>query len=137
MTYRQINLPHPPNEVMNAVIDAVTVSLDLYTWIPAPEVVQEWAKKNISTDMYWGIQIITGNMPKHKDIDTRVKFNYIIQTGGSDVLTGFYSDDGQLIETVNFVPYTWYLMDVATAHSVVGVESTRISLTGRVFPRQK
>jgi hypothetical protein len=134
MTYRKIILPHPTDDVIKDIMDSVTLNTEIYTWIPASELVQEWCKKHISPDMYWGIQIITGTMPKHSDIGTTVKFNYILRTGGDHVLTGFYDGD-KLIETVNFSPYTWYLMDVSIPHSVVGVESTRISITGRVFPK--
>jgi hypothetical protein len=137
MTARHIQLPTLPREIIQDIVDNVDFIGNIYHWKDAPELTQQWCRDNICSDMYWGIQIITGDLPAHKDIGTEVKFNYIIHSGGETVLTNFYDNSGNLIETINFVSNAWYIMNVSIEHSVVGVESTRVSLTGRIFPTHR
>ena len=136
MTARRIQLPTVPDEIIKNIVDNVDFTGNIYHWKAAPELTQKWCRENICSDMYWGIQIITGDLPAHKDIDTEVKFNYIIHSGGDNVLTNFY-DNNNLIETVNFASNAWYIMNVSVEHAVVGVKSARVSLTGRIFPTQR
>ena len=141
MTVRQVNMPSVPQHVVTEIYNCVdqgtsAVVYDNYSWMPANNAVQAWCKQHVSPDMYWGIQVITGNLKMHKDIGTCIKFNYIIDTAGPHVVTNFYNDNHELLESVILKSHTWYLMDVAVYHSVELVDpgQTRISLTGRVFP---
>ena len=141
MTARKILLPRLPDQIVELVRQGAELEQGLvqrsevYKWASAPEGVQEWCKQNICPDMYWGIQIISGNLPMHKDIGTQVKFNYIIDAAGAAVVTNFYDDEKNLIDTVHFQEHEWYILDVSTYHEVVGVDAgTRLSLTGRIFP---
>ena len=141
MTVRQILLQAVPESIVQQIHSSIaddigTVTHDNYNWQPANDAVQTWCKQHVSPDMYWGIQVITGNLKMHKDIGTCIKFNYIIDTAGTGVVTNFYNDNHELLESVILKSHTWYLMDVAVYHSVELVEpgQTRISLTGRVFP---
>jgi hypothetical protein len=144
MTVRQVNMPSVPQHVVTEIYNCVdqgtsAVVHDNYSWMPANEQIQTWCKNNISPDMYWGLQIISGDLKMHKDIGTQVKFNYIIDTAGPHVVTNFYNDSLELIESVTLHPHTWYIMDVTLYHSVSLVHpgQTRLSLTGRIFPTER
>ena len=105
---------------------------DIYEWIPANDKIQKWCKENISEDVYWAIQVINKDLPKHKDVGTESKFNYII--AGGDAVTHFYDDDGQEIENKILKTNEWYILKTSVSHEVTDVNNIRISITGRITP---
>jgi len=146
MTARQILLPKVPDDIVEQIrqsaselVNSVEYKESNYKWAAANHQVQQWCKKHISPDMYWGVQIIDGYLAAHKDQGTKIKFNYIIDAAGQDVVTNFYDDEMKLAETVHFLEHAWYILDVTMFHEVVGVEpgQVRLSLTGRIFPTAK
>jgi hypothetical protein len=142
MTARKLQLPKIPDNIVKEIYNSARNKKNLvkkgeaYEWVSACEMVQQWCKENICTDMYWGIQIISNNLPLHKDIDTEIKLNYIIDRAGDSVITKFYDDNMNLIQAVEFEENQWYILDVSKYHEVVGVnqDKSRISVTGKIFP---
>jgi hypothetical protein len=142
MTARKLQLPKIPESIVQEIYNSARTKknlvekIDSYKWVAASDAIQQWCKENICTDMYWGVQIISNNLPVHKDIVTEIKLNYIIDSAGANVITKFYDDDMNLIQTVEFEENEWYILDVSKYHEVVGVnqDQSRISVTGRIFP---
>jgi hypothetical protein len=142
MTARKLQLPKIPDNIVKEIYNSARNKKNLvkkgeaYEWVSACKMVQQWCKENICTDMYWGIQIISNNLPLHKDIDTEIKLNYIIDSAGDSVITKFYDDNMNLIQAVEFEENQWYILDVSKYHEVVGVnqDKSRISVTGKIFP---
>lgn len=148
MNITKLKLPVIPNNIVSQIYDSITTGSniaiitgkkinekDQYAWITANTLVQEWCKENISPDIHWGIQVIRDDLPIHRDNVTKVKFNYIIEPGGN-VITHFYDDDKQLIESIKCELNTWYILNVESYHSIKGIEAgqQRISITGRIIP---
>jgi hypothetical protein len=108
----------------------------MYSWLPANNVIQEWCKENISPDLYWGVQVIDADLPMHKDHGTEIKFNYIIDQGGSDSVTSYYDDEGVLLDFYTMDPHAWYILNVAVNHGVTNIMPgrRRVSITSRVMP---
>jgi len=80
----------------------------------------EWVKANIPIDVYYVEYIVTTKpVTVHVDLGRVEAFNYIIQPGGDNVHTNFYTSNRQeLIEQANCLPYTWYGLNVGIPHSV-------------------
>jgi len=145
---RKLLLPRLSDNIINEVYNSidqnsnlwdretVPLKLNMYNWMPANDVVQDWCKFNISPDLYWGIQVIDANLPMHKDHGTEIKFNYIIDQGGSNPITNYFDDEGKLIDSYTLMPHTWYILNVAVNHSVLNIEpgKKRISITSRIMP---
>ena len=146
---KKILLPPIPQHVIDAVFDSMATGenkafedenkkykLDFYSWIPGNEIVQQWCNKNISPDIYWGIQVITKDMPIHKDLGTESKFNYIINSGGPNVITNYYNNDEELIESCCCDINTWYILNTKVKHDVKNIilGEARISIAGRITP---
>jgi hypothetical protein len=140
--YRYVNLPQIPQ----SVIDQVNFNFDeygeekdkgIYTWSDSFNAsVNEWCQKNICAEMYWGFQIIRGDLGLHKDNVTLTKFCYLLDTGGNNVVTEFFEDDRTtLVDSVVLKPHQWHILKVDSFHSVRGVDPgrTRFSITGRIF----
>lgn len=76
----------------------------------------------------FAFQLITTDLPIHKDFERRTCYNYIFSSGG-DVNTVWYDDNLQQIESVIFPERVWHNIRVDTFHNVTNVSGTRIALT--------
>lgn len=114
-------------------------------WAPKPEL-KDWIFQNISEDIRLaGVQIITDDVPMHCD-KRKWALNYLVETGGDQVITGFFKLRGQptvqppaarakyvlgaeeIVKTT-FVTGRWHLLNTNVMHSVVGVTGRRVAIT--------
>lgn len=111
--------------------------------------VLEFTKTLFNFDHIVAIQVIKKGVPVHIDIGRKVAFNYIIETGGDNVLTGYYNIDdfdkipdkhiklvpkinmppAQPVYTVCLDPMRWHKLDVSVPHGIINVEKDRIAVT--------
>lgn len=97
-------------------------------------VLNEWCKQNISRDLYYGIQLMTADVPRHIDIGTKVKINYLIDCGGHQVITNFYDHDKiTLLDSYQIDQGRWHIFKADTCHEIINIQSTRISVTAKIF----
>lgn len=96
--------------------------------------IHEWCTRNICADMYWGFQHMPANVPVHNDVGTVLKFVYLIQPGGENVITRFYPKNKPQ-EDYHIPVHKWHILKVDCDHSVDGIQlnQRRISVTGRLF----
>jgi len=140
---RYINLPPIPDDIISQLPNQAEdykfkVKHADYAWTDSfNQEINAWCKENISKEMYWGFQIIGGDLPQHKDVGTKIKLVYLLKTGGGNVSTNFYEDD-QTTLTHSYViePGRWHILEADRYHDVQGVEKGqfRMSVTGRIFP---
>lgn len=136
-----INFPKIPDNIVNQIPrDTLLYTKDLdysannYFWSKSfTTELEYWCRANVCATASWGIQVITGNLPAHKDFGTSLKFIYIIETGGGDVRTNFYNDNKHLINSYVIAPNTWHTLKADTLHDVKNVEQVRISISGRLY----
>jgi hypothetical protein len=98
--------------------------------------INQWCQKNICETMYWGFQIMTGDIKIHQDNGTLTKLIYLIDAGGNNVYTNFYDNDKNITHSYVIEPNRWHILKADSYHSVSGIElgQTRFSLTARIFP---
>ena len=95
-----------------------------------------WCKQNICKDMYFGFQIMIGDVAVHKDAGTSIKFCYLIQTGGDNVITTFYNDDKITpLDSYCIELEQWHILKVNTWHGVSNFapDQIRFAVTGKIF----
>ena len=140
---RYLNLPQIPDSIVATVnyefdqYDQTHRLGDAYMWSDSfNSEVNSWCKANICEDMYWGFQVISGDLPVHRDIGTEVKLIYLLETGGTNVATSFYEEDKKTITDSYVIPARkWHILQASKYHAVHNVEQVRFSITGRVFPK--
>ena len=94
----------------------------------------EWVKNNVPFKLIPQYQIITTDMPIHKD-RTIFSYNYFISTGGANVLTNVFDDNYAIVQSVRIPELEWYRLSSLQFHSVTGVEPNqyRIALSLRMI----
>jgi hypothetical protein len=138
-----LNLPKIPQEIIDTVIKDAGIHRQhhnasvygSYTWSDYHTVeLNSWCKANIGDDMYYGIQLMTADIDRHTDRGTKIKLNYLIDTGGDDVITNFYDQDQEtLIESYQIEPLRWHIFKAESPHEIVNITRTRISITSKIF----
>ena len=112
-------------------------NLETYIWTDDHnKKLDAWCKQNICPDMYFAFQILHTSNNIHKDNGTTVKLNYVMSTGGSNVLTEFYDDDKTtLLDSYHIEPHRWHILKVNTYHRVINLEpgQFRFAVTSRIF----
>jgi hypothetical protein len=139
---RYLNLPEIPNELLSAI----SKNFDEYKKITHEETyawsdsfnkdINEWCRDNICDTMYWGFQIITGELFLHKDQGTVTKMNFVIDTGGDNAVTEFYDDDQTtLLDSIIIQPRRWHIFKADTYHCVknIDLDKIRFGVTGKIF----
>jgi hypothetical protein len=139
-----LNLPNLPAHLeqqicgdLSDIADQAKVNYGNYSWSDhANESVNTWCKQNICQDMYWGFQVMTGDIPVHQDVGTKIKLIYLLKSGGQDVKTQFWDADQSTMIDQHVIPvHQWHVLKADSYHSVTGIEPghVRFSITGRIF----
>lgn len=89
----------------------------------------EWVQDMFKLKCYTQYQIINRGIPIHKDIGRTVAFNYILETGGPKVLTTIHGDTKKMIGYEEIKPYVWHRLKTDEFHSVIGMTSSRVSIS--------
>lgn len=134
-----VNLPDIPQDILQSIsVDPQHYEFDhgSYWTDQHNQALNAWAQKNICTDMYFAFQCFTNSVNMHKDLGTQIKLNYIVQPGGTQVVTEFYGDD-QTTKLDQYIiePGRWHLFRANVNHCVRGIEpgQVRFAITARVF----
>jgi hypothetical protein len=129
-------IPQIPNELINITEEEIRkipnkfngVKATKYSLHDVTKELDNFLRPYFNNDVNIAYQLITDELPIHKDYGRTNCYNYIINTGG-DVSTVWYDDNLQEIERVVFPTYTWHNINVETFHNVIGIDSTRIAIS--------
>lgn len=143
-------MPQPPEHMMQELInhrlDEFENIAKLYTnsanYIWSDNLMSElnaWCQENVMPMVYYGCQIMSGDLKIHNDKGTMIKLYYLITTGGDDVVTNFYDAEDNLIESVILLPRVWYIFNTGQRHTVQKQTpwvkgKWRYTISGRIFP---
>jgi len=139
MFVKEIVLPEVPYEILNSVkqqaldwVESVKGTDKMYRWIPVTLEVEEWCKENICEYAQWAVQVLLADLPKHTDENSQVKIQYLLETGGDNVVSKSYKNDYVVHSTVCDTN-KWYILKTDEFHGVYGVTGIRIALAGKIF----
>ena len=140
-------LPIVPEEIVTEIISSTknmnrwaSHRADVYQLFECTQKLYDFINLHLGEQYVAKVQLIKNTLPIHVDIGRSSVFNYIIETGGDNVHTIFYSknnDDYTVIESHYIEPFKWHRLNVATPHSVstISPNNKRISLS--VFIRDE
>ena len=142
------------NEVRHASLNSASVFVDpkhsTYQFYSLQGKITDFTKSIFNFEHSVAVQVIKNGVPVHVDIGRKVAYNYIIETGGTNVLTAYFNIDdfiqdrtnihlkllpkldcppAEPIYTVCIEPNRWHKLNVSIPHSVLNIESERIAIT--------
>lgn len=105
----------------------------------AHEIIDQTVLKQIQEMFHYGpefgrfhtnVQIINPNFNSYIHWDPReYAINYILNLGGSNVITTFYDAEENPVESAVLPLETWHILNVQQLHAVHNIESERIAIT--------
>jgi hypothetical protein len=148
------------NEARHASLNRVSTFVDpefpTYQFYLLRGKIREFTESIFNFEHSVAVQVIKNGVPVHVDIGRRVAYNYIIETGGTNVLTAYFNIDdfiqdrtnihlkllpkldcppAEPIYTVCIEPNRWHKLNVSIPHSVLNIESESERIAITVFPR--
>ncbi len=99
--------------------------------------INEWSQKNVIPGIYYAFQIAFKDLPLHKDSASTVKLIYVLDSGGDDVYTSFYSEDQKtLLHSIKVESNKWYILKTDIWHGVTGIIRPRFSICSTIFYKE-
>ena len=140
---KYLNLPAIPQTVIDSIEfddNDLTLAKSIVGYkssIVSTDLLNEWGRKNISEDIFLNYQLMTDNVLLHRDKSTKSKLLYVIDTGGDEVLTSFYTDpEGtDLLFKAVIEPGRWCIFEADVCHKVSNMDpgKLRFAITGQIF----
>jgi hypothetical protein len=78
---------------------------------------------------FFHIHVMNRDVDIHKDLGRDSCYNYIINSGGPNVLTNHYDDNKNLIHSIKIEENRWHLLNSETYHNVTNLKSTRLAIS--------
>lgn len=140
-------LPSLPEDIITEIMNAVNApnywlnkKSDSYQVFPGTEKIYKFIHAHLDQQYRATVQVISNTLPIHVDIGRSVVFNYIIDTGGDNIHTIFYSKNNEdyiMIESHNIKPFEWHRLNVSTPHNVGTIPSNNKRISLSVFKRDE
>ena len=139
------HIPSVPEELLNSVESIIEQNSESmlvrdfahFQFKTVNTELDKWIHSVFKMKCYAKYQVITNGIAVHKDSpafpgDRRLAFNYLLQTGGSNVITTVYDEDKTTILQQECIPLkTWHSLVVERFHGIEGIDPLlkRVALT--------
>jgi hypothetical protein len=138
IAFSYVNFPKLPDSLASEIyasikdnIPLVELPFEKYKLLTCRIPITNFVESFFNNPVYCGIQTILNDQGVHIDYKRTVVYNYIIETGGENVTTNFYTDlkKTKKIEGLCIEPLKWHRLKVFLPHEVEGITSKRIAIT--------
>tara|TARA_R110000772_G_C13308970_1_gene439678 strand:+ start:2469 stop:2885 length:417 start_codon:yes stop_codon:yes gene_type:complete len=136
MYYKYLDHPVPPQELLldlHSVRQLPNIfggATKNYTIHECPDELAEWLRGIFPEYTKFRYQTLTRDIPCHVDRGREIAINYLIDAGGTDVSTVWYSDEfGDKLEETIVEAGRWHQLQVDQWHTVHGITGDRFALT--------
>lgn len=146
-----MNLPQPPMKMLMAYKEKTNLWPEgnvedggrFYRTCDECEEINAWCKENICDTMVFGVHRIMRDLPVHFDksfvkndvtIHAESKLTYLVDTGGKDVITSFWTEDKQLmLKKYKIEPFRWHILKCNQPHGVDGIKGCRWGVSSQIL----
>ena len=136
MYYKYLDRPAPPQELLldlHSVRQLPNIfggATKNYTIHECPANLSQWLHTIFPEYTKFRYQTLTRDIPCHVDRGREIAINYLIDAGGTDVSTAWYSDEfGDKLEETIVESRRWHQLQVDQWHTVHGITGDRFALT--------
>lgn len=141
-----LDLPPVPKHLVKSVDEIVALPRKVMTEVPdeyqnvfntryvEPEL-DEWLKSIFDFPMFPQYQLIYRGIPVHKDKSDRlIAYNYLLSTGGENVITTIYDDNMKLLQFEKLQLHRWHRIETGYFHGVHGISTDSIRCSISITP---
>jgi len=133
----------------NSVSKFVDPNFATYQIFPLGGRIADFTRSIFNFEHTVSLQVVKNGIPVHVDIGRKIAYNYLIDTGGDNVLTSYFNieDFNQTrdphlrlrpkkdlppavpLYSVCLEQARWHALDVSIPHSVLNIERDRVAIT--------
>lgn len=117
------------DEIRNKYPNNFPIETEVYTLHPITDELYVFLKDLFPDHENISYQIIKEGIPIHKDHGRVGAINYLIHTGGDNVSTAWYDDDGNLLDSTVFPERTWHYVKADIDHGIHDLTDVRVAIT--------
>lgn len=136
MMYKLLDLPPVPEHLIYSIDEVLELEnffggyTKNYTIHECQDELREYLKELFPHCNKFRYQTLIDNVPVHIDRGRTTAINYIIEPGGDNVSTTWYTDEfGDKIDEVVLQPKQWHELQVHQWHTVHGLTQRRYAIT--------
>jgi hypothetical protein len=122
----ELILPLDRMSELNPVVlyhrDGSTYQVDWYRVYTCNQELTDWVIDNFPMEIELVEYVVSDHaIFMHTDLGRNCAYNYVIDTGGTNVVTEFYAaDQTQLVDSIEYQANKWYALNVGIPHRVTG-----------------
>ena len=107
--------------------------LDTYASFPAQESLSNFVNSYFDYDVKVKYQIIRKELPIHIDFGVgKVKYNYIVETGGDNVITRWWDKTHKnILYEIKCPQKRWHKLRINIPHNITTPSNTRLTIVAR------
>lgn len=141
-----LDLPPVPERFIKTIEEIIALPLKEMTDVPnayhnvfntryVEEDLNDWLKTIFDFPMYAQYQLIYRGIPVHKDKSDRlIAYNYLLATGGENVITTIYDDNMKLLQLERLQLQRWHRIETGYFHGVHGIAVNSIRCSISITP---
>lgn len=142
--YQELNIPSIPNHLLHLDPNYIVNNYSNVWKVFDTEVYRQYqVSKNlidflqpffdfdITANLKY--QILSKDIPIHKDVGRIKAINYLIDPGGEDVKTTWYSDDLVPLFEKEILKNKWHTINTEIKHGISGIKDKRLALTISIY----
>ena len=138
--YRELDIPKIPDHLLYLDPDYIVnnqpniwnvIETEVYRQYQVSkkliDFVQPYFEFDITNNLKY--QILTKNIPIHKDRGRTKAINYLVEPGGDNVETIWYTDDLIPLYKKEIAVHKWHIINTEINHGISGIKNKRLALT--------
>jgi len=95
----------------------------------------DWVRDTFKLALFkCNYMLIRSSVNIHKDRGRALAINYVLNPGGSNVVTSVYTDDLQLLEEKQIESYRWHTLPTLRYHGITGINPSDTRILVSVTP---
>ena len=145
-----LNLPSIPEHLIESIQDIINkppknfsnVSSE-YAYFKTKYVnddLKSWLQSIFDFEIYPQYQLVYKGLPIHTDKGNRIlAYNYLLDTGGTNVITKVYDDKYKLLQAEKLELKRWHCINTGMLHGVHGIQPDKVRIAisiGSGIPRR-
>ena len=134
-----VNLPSIPEHLIDSIQDIINKPPKNFSNISSEYLyfktkyvnddLKLWLQSIFDFEIHPQYQLVYDRLPIHIDKGNRIfAYNYLLDTGGTNVITAIYDDKYKLVQTEKLELKRWHRINTSMMHGVHGIQPNKVRI---------